>query len=147
MLEDADISYIAARYSLLEPLTLPLSAGEEGDGERRGGQEGFGGEEEEEQEVIGECSDLASGEQHPSGAGSSSSSSSRRQNPVQTSLPNTVRGGIALLLTTGESAAAAELASGRGVASSQNTLIGPSATQQTDRVSSTHTGIRINCDA
>ena len=145
MLEDADISYIAARYSLLEPLTLPLSAGEEGDGERRGGQEGFGGEEEEKQEVIGECSDLASGEQHPSGAGSSSSR--RRQNPVQASLPNTVRGGIALLLTTGESAAAAELASGRGVASSQNTLIGPSATQQTDRVSSTHTGIRIHCDA
>ena len=143
MLEDADISYIAARYSLLEPLTLPLSAGEEGDGERRGGQEGFGGEEEEEQEVIGECSDLASGEQHPSGAGSRS----KIQNPVQASLPNTVRGGIALLLTTGESAAAAELASGRGVASSQNTLIGPSATQQTDRVSSTHTGIRIHCDA
>ena len=136
MLEDADISYIAARYSLLEP----LSGGEEGDGERRG-REGFGGEEEEEQEVIGECSDLASGEQHPSGAGS------RRQNPVQASLPNTVRGGIALLLTTGDSAPAAELASGRGVASSQNTLIGPSATQQTDRVSSTHTGIRINCDA
>ena len=146
MLEDADISYIAARYSLLEPLPLPLSAGEEGDGERRGGQEGFGGEEEEEQEVIGECSDLASGEQHPSGAGSSSSRS-RRQNPVQASLPNTVRGGIALLLTTGDIAAAAELASGRGVASSQNTLIGPSATQQTDRVSSTHTGIRIHCDA
>ena len=141
MLEDADISYIAARYSLLEP----LSAGEEGDGERRGGQERFGGEEEEEQEVIGECSDLASGEQHPSGAGSSSSR--RRQNTVQASLPNTVRGGIALLLTTGDSAAAAELAFGRGVASSQNTLIGPSATQQTDRVSSTHTGIRINCDA
>ena len=144
MLEDADISYIAARYSLLEPLPLPLSAGEEGDGERRGGQEGFGGEEEEEQEVIGECSDLASGEQHPSGAGSSSSS--RRQNPVQASLPNTVRGGIALLLTTGESAAAAELAFGSGVASSQNTLIGANATQQTDRVSSTHTGIWINCD-
>ena len=147
MLEDADISYIAARYSLLEPLPLPLSAGEEGDGERRGGQEGFGGEEEEEQEVIGECSDLASGEQHPSGAGSSSS---RRQNTVQASLPNTVRGGIALLLastTTGDSAAAAELAFGRGGASSQNTLIGANANQQTDRVSSTHTGIRINCDA
>ena len=144
MLEDADISYIAARYSLLEP----LSAGEEGDGERRGGQERFGGEEEEEQEVIGECSDLASGEQHPSGAGSSSSR--RRQNTVQASLPNTVRGGIALLLastTTGDSAAAAELAFGRGGASSQNTLIGANANQQTDRVSSTHTGIRIHCDA
>ena len=136
VLVDADISYIAARYPLLEP-PLPLSGGEEVDGEKRGGEEGIGGEE---HEVIGECSDLASGEQHPSGAGS------RRQNPVQASLPNTVRGGIALL-TTGESAAAAELASGRGVASSQNTLIGPRATQQTDRVSSTHTGIRIHCDA
>ena len=139
VLVDADISYIAARYPLLEP-PLPLSGGEEGDGEKRGG--------EEEQEVIGECSDLASGEQHPTGAGSSSSS--RRQNTVQASLPNTVRGGIALLLastTTSDSAAAAELAFGSGVASSQNTLIGANATQQTDRVSSTHTGIWINCDA
>ena len=115
---------------------------------KRGGEEGIG---EEEQEVIGECSDLASGEQHPTGAGSSSSSSSsRRQNTVRPSLPNTVRGGIALLLastTTSDSAAAAELAFGSGVASSQNTLIGANATQQTDRVSSTHTGIWINCDA
>ena len=127
MLEDADISYIAARYSL-------LSGGEEGDGvcsERKGGQE-----------VIGECSDPPA-----SGAASSSSSSRRRQNTVQASLPNTVRGGIALLLgstSTGESSAAAELAGfGRG-ASSQNTLIGANTTQQTDRVSSTHTGTWIN---
>ena len=139
MLEDADISYIAARYSL-------LSGGEEGDGvcsERKGGQGGrFGGG----QEVIGECSDPpTSGEQHPSGA--ASSSSSRRQNTVQASLPNTVSGGIALLpgsTTSGESTGAAELAGfGRG-ASSQNTLIGANTTQQTDRVSSTHTGTSIN---
>ena len=130
MLEDADISYIAARYSL-------LSGGEEGDGvcsERKGGQE-----------VIGECSDPPA-----SGAASSSSKSRRRQNTVQTSLPNTVRGGIALLLgstSTGESSAAAELAGfGRG-ASSQNTLIGANTTQQTDRVSSTHTGTWINENA
>ena len=136
MLEDADISYIAARYSL-------LSGGEEVDGvcsERKGGQE-----------VIGECSDPpTSGEQHPSGAASSSSRSRRRQNTVQASLPNTVRGGIALLLgstSTGESSAAAELAGfGRG-ASSQNTLIGANTTQQTDRVSSTHTGTWINENA
>ena len=129
MLEDADISYIAARYSL-------LSGGEEGDGvcsERKGGQE-----------VIGECSDP------PASGAASSSSSRRRQNTVQASLPNTVRGGIALLLgskSTGESSAAAELAGfGRG-ASSQNTLIGANTTQQTDRVSSTHTGTWINENA
>ena len=128
MLEDADISYIAARYSL-------LSGGEEVDGvcsERKGGQE-----------VIGECSD-------PPASGAASSRSRRRQNTVQASLPNTVRGGIALLLgstSTGESSAAAELAGfGRG-ASSQNTLIGANTTQQTDRVSSTHTGTWINENA
>ena len=134
MLEDSDISYIAARYSLLEEEPL-LNDGEGDDGkcseERRGGggNDGFG----EEDEVIEEeCSDPASGEQHPSGG------TGRRQNTLQPSLPNTVnRGGIALLLST----AAAELPFGTG-ASSQNTLIGPNATQQTDRVSSTHTGIQ-----
>ena len=137
MLEDSDISYIAARYSLLEEEPL-LNGGEGDDGkcseERRGGggNDGFG----EEDEVIGEeCSDPASGEQHPSGG------AGRRQNTVQPSLPNTVkRGGIALLLGSGGTAAA-ELPFGTG-ASSQNTLIGPNATQQTDRVSSTHTGIQ-----
>ena len=140
MLEDADISYIAARYSLLEQQPLRRGGDEGDDVERRGEQhQRRFGEEEEEEEVIGECSDLASGEQHPSGAGSRS----KIQNPVQASLPNTVRGGIALLLTTGDSAASAELAFGRVGASSQNTLIGVNATQQTDRVSSTHTGIWI----
>ena len=148
MLEDADISYIAARYSLLEVEEEPLLSGGEGDGncseERRCEKDGFGGREEAEEVIEEECSDPASGEQHPSaGAG-------RRQNTVQASLPNTVnRGGIALLLgpTSGGTAAAAELPFGTG-ASSQNTLIGPNATQQTDRVSSTHTGIQgINYDA
>ena len=142
MLEDADISYIAARYSLLEVEEQPLLSGGVGDGncsEERDGKEEFGGDEDGDGKVIEEeCSDPASGEQHPSaGAG-------RRQNTVKASLPNTVqnRGGIALLLgpTSGGTAAAAELPFGTG-ASSQNTLIGPNATQQTDRVSSTHTGI------
>ena len=135
MLEDSDISYIAARYSLLEEEPL-LNGGEGDDGkcsEERRGEEGFVGE--EDVVIEEECSDPASGEQHPSGG------AGRRQNTVQPSLPNTVkRGGIALLLGSGGTAAA-ELPFGTG-ASSQNTLIGPNATQQTDRVSSTHTGIQ-----
>ena len=135
MLEDEDISYIAARYSLIEPesdpesLLEPQSAGEGERSERPGeggGKERFGFGE----EVIGviECSDPASG----SGCGRI------WQNTLQPSLPNTLQ---PLAATAG-----AELAFGTG-ASGQNTLIGPNTNQRTDRDSSTHTGTGINHDA
>ena len=135
MLEDEDISYIAARYSLIEPesepepLLEPQSAGEGERSERPGeggGKERFGFGE----EVIGviECSDPTSG----SGCGRI------WQNTLQPSLPNTLQ---PLAATAG-----AELAFGTG-ASGQNTLIGPNTNQRTDRDSSTHTGTGINHDA
>ena len=137
MLEDEDISYIAARYSLIEPesepepLLDPQSAGEGERSERPGeggGKERFGFGE----EVIGviECSDPASG----SGCGRI------WQNTLQPSLPNTLQP----LAATG--GARAELPFGTG-ASGQNTLIGPNTNQRTDRDSSTHTGTGINHDA
>ena len=116
MLEDADISYIAARYS------PPLLSGRECEEKWVGGGGG---------EVIeAECSDPAACIRQ--NTVQASLSNTLLQNTVKASSPNT-------LVLFGSGGTAAELPFGTS-ARSQNTLIGPNTTQQTGQGSPTHTG-------
>ena len=117
MLEDADISYIAARYS------PPLLSGRECEEKWVGGG---GGEE----VIEAECSDPAACIRQ--NTVQASLSNTLLQNTVKASSPNT-------LVLFGSGGTAAELPFGTS-ARSQNTLIGPNTTQQTGQGSPTHTG-------
>ena len=120
MLEDADISYIAARYS---PPPPPLLSGRECEDKWVGGGE----------EVIeAECSDPAACTGIRQNTVQASLSNTLLQNTVKASSPNT-------LVLFGSGGTAAELPFGTS-ARSQNTLIGPNTTQQTGQGSPTHTG-------
>ena len=119
MLEDADISYIAARYS------PPLLSGRECEEKWVGAG---GGEE----VIEAECSDPAACTGIRQNTVQASLSNTLLQNTVKASSPNT-------LVLFGSGGTAAELPFGTS-ARSQNTLIGPNTTQQTGQGSPTHTG-------
>ena len=116
MLEDADISYIAARYS------PPLLSGRECEEKWVGGGE----------VIEAEGSDPAACTGIPQNTVQASLSNTLLQNTVKASSPNT-------LVLFGSGGTAAELPFGTS-ARSQNTLIGPNTTQQTGQGSPTHTG-------
>ena len=121
MLEDADISYIAARYS---PPPPPLLSGRECEEKWVGAGGG---------EVIeAECSDPAACTGIRQNTVQASLSNTLLQNTVKASSPNT-------LVLFGSGGTAAELPFGTS-ARGQNTLIGPNTTQQTGQGSPTHTG-------
>ena len=119
MLEDADISYIAARYS---PPPAPLLSGRECEEKWVGGGE----------VIEAECSDPAACTGIRQNTVQASLSNTLLQNTVKASSPNT-------LVLFGSGGTAAELPFGTS-ARSQNTLIGPNTTQQTGQGSPTHTG-------
>ena len=121
MLEDADISYIAARYS------PPLLSGRECEEKWVGAAGGGGGE-----VIEAECSDPAACTGIRQNTVQASLSNTLLQNTVKASSPNT-------LVLFGSGGTAAELPFGTS-ARSQNTLIGPNTTQQTGQGSPTHTG-------
>ena len=122
MLENADISYIAARYS---PPPPPLLSGRECEEKWVGA--GGGGE-----VIEAECSDPAACTGIRQNTVQASLSNTLLQNTVKASSPNT-------LVLFGSGGTAAELPFGTS-ARSQNTLIGPNTTQQTGQGSPTHTG-------
>ena len=123
MLEDADISYIAARYSPPPPFLL---SGRECEEKWVGGGGG------EEEVIEAECSDPAACTGIRQNTVQASLSNTLLQNTVKASSPNT-------LVLFGSGGTAAELPFGTS-ARSQNTLIGPNTTQQTGQGSPTHTG-------